>query len=405
MLPYLSSFCLQAYAKIQLDHVFEAWKRFPSSLILLAEGTITVTTPKEADGDRVLDFDDEEQGEGILKTLHPGSCLNSTSQLFLAFSRQTEQSLGLVEHEQLSKVYGSDIIFTSVTAAKLCVIPLLDSSQERVPNDVVVPIIHSLLKRLYFVTFRLADSSFGLHNEVVRCESKLHQITNASSASKHDGLALAPQVSRSHPADKNAQFQPHGVSQAVSPFVKELRNEGPQRALSVSLSPPPGLGQRKRSFLRLQTAISPAPRSCDSPNEFTLLSPSLLSQTELKEKRFALMSGAQGESAQRQRAALSIFRILGCEALQNDSLTLLSEASSSIKILSFDEGSYIAHQGERYAGFFFIISGAVEAITTSGESTNSGDRRPSPQVCIATFMRLIHLLTMTRIRNPRKRSL
>ncbi|KAH6986861.1 hypothetical protein EDB80DRAFT_690317 [Ilyonectria destructans] len=319
------------------------------------------------------------------KVVNSGGFLNSTSQLLAAVL-----GTDAAGHEPYTNIAGAQVAFRTSTAATLCVVPLNDPEDKLVSEDVLGPVVQALMKKIYFVAFRYAQSHFSPHNET---SSDLSGPVNAF-------------TSMSQPPDRSQHSAPRLQVANISNESRRIHETGlanadpkPDSAHPLDV---PNLGlvpHRCRSFLRLQTVATLKPVSDDTTvNNFFCFSSSAISHTERKEKVFLLHSLDEPDDilAKKTYVAQTLCRLLDLDSSDltdhGNASSVISDTISNVKILSFEVNASSAHENERYPGFFVVVRGQIDALYSSGERSKENEKDLSTDVSLTLTDHTVNVL-------------
>lgn len=310
------------------------------------------------------------------KIVGPGNHLNSTSQLLECLSSEMTHSR---KADTVSPTFG-ELKATYQARTPVKVVRLLLRKHGHIPKEVYSPIVQALMKKLYSITFRYARSHFGLDSDVFDCEHKFNTIKqtaprnlNSTSSSFPPGNSADETLYRSseHPLELI-----HGerVASSDTASTSNLSPAAPSKKchLQQALRQRKSLNRadlsksRKDPILHLQTGHNDK----KSAGATTIISPSILSQTERKEKKFAKFEPKSLDTSSLKSTAMdAILHILGLVAdggaESPDQCTaneqVRSELASKIEIVSLEKGAYLAHANERHPGLSFVLEGELLA--------------------------------------------
>lgn len=342
------------------------------------------------------------------KVVNSGGFLNSTSQLLSAVL-----GTDAAGHEPYTNIAGAQVAFRTSTAATLCVVPLNDPEDKLVSEDVLGPVVQALMKKIYFVAFRYAQSHLSLHNEVLRCEDQLNKLVNsfpiigrtAKTSSDLSGPVNAF-TGMSQPPDWSQHSAPKLQVANISNESRRIHDTGLANADpkpdSAHLLDVPNLGlvpRRRRSFLRLQTVATLKPVSDDTTaNNFFCFSPSAISHTERKEKVFLLHSLDEPDDilAKKTYVAQTLCRLLDLDSSDltghRNPSSVISDTISNVKILSFEANASPANENERYPGFFVVVRGQIDALYSGGERSKENEKDLSMDVSLKLTDHMVNVL-------------
>jgi hypothetical protein len=320
----------------------------------------------------------------VSKTLKRGACLNSASQILDVLSREENDA------PTYPRFGGARALYEAVTDLKLGRINLGQSGN--IPEDVRSPIIQALLQKLFLVTFPVSEAHFGMSGQVLQCEMKMTSLNNDSTHSNPFN-ETAPSIFTYEDNISESPYSPLNDTFSDSYDIKPTRRRAPSNLSNSSTSRPQSmLGSdlyketqlplsKSRSNPNLKLMINtekPQTTSKDDGNLGVFKSQSILSKTERKRQSIPQFKERTPDNRRiRAQAAERMFNMLMHPKgfnVRNSTLVdqaIMDEIEANIEILSFAQGEYVAHYGERYPGVCLVADGALEACMGDKQNTQS----------------------------------
>ncbi|KAM0230487.1 hypothetical protein ACHAPO_009252 [Fusarium lateritium] len=250
-----------------------------------------------------------------------------------------------------------------------------------IPEDLRSPMIQALLQKLFLVTFPVSENHFGLSSQVLQCEMKMTSLT--SDSTHQNPFGDTPSLFNYEDDIPESPYSPLNDSFAAIYDAKTTRHRAPSNLSTSSTSRPQSmLGAdlykeaglplpKSRSNPNLKLTINtekPPSTSSDDGTLGVFKSQSILSKTERKRQSIPQFKERTPDTRRiRAHAAQRVVNMLvhpkGLNVRSSDSIdpAIMDEIEANIEILSFGQGEYVAHHGERYPGVCLVIDGALEA--------------------------------------------
>jgi hypothetical protein len=252
---------------------------------------------------------------------------------------------------------------------------------ETIAEDLRSPMIQALLQKLFLVTFPVSQTHFGLLGQVLQCEMKTTSITSDST---HDNPFGDTSSLLGYGNDiPEYPYSPLNEDFAASFDVKPARRRAPSSLSTSSTSRPQSMlgadlykyaglplpNSRRNPNLKLKiNTEKPLSTSSDDVNLGVFKSQSILSKTERKRQSIPQFKERTPDTRRiRAQTAERVINMLmhpkGLNAGSGDLIdqAIMDEIEANVEILSFGQGEYVAHHGERYPGVCLVIDGALEA--------------------------------------------
>ncbi|OBS26265.1 hypothetical protein FPOA_00205 [Fusarium poae] len=357
---------------------FDPWSNPSPALIFVLEGQVTVTIP---DSISTISNHSTLQSEcqALSKSLKRGACLNSTSQILDMLSKEDSGA-------QINPEFGeARVRYEAATDLKLGRINLCQT--ETIPEDLRSPMIQALLQKLFLVTFPVSETHFGLSGQVLQCEMKTTSITSDSTHDNPFGdtsslLGYGNDIPESPYSPMNedfaASFDAKPARRRAPSSLSTSSTSRPQSMLGADLYKDAGLplpNSRSNPNLKLKiNTEKPLSTSSDDVNLGVFKSQSILSKTERKRQSIPQFKERTPNTRRiRAQTAERVINMLmhpkGLNAGSGDLIdqAIMDEIEANVEILSFGQGEYVAHHGERYPGVCLVIDGALEACNGKSE--------------------------------------
>ncbi|KAH7196519.1 uncharacterized protein B0J16DRAFT_390443, partial [Fusarium flagelliforme] len=380
------------YFELSKDTKFDPWSNPSPSLIFVIEGQVTVTIP-DSISSSLRHASLQSKGQAVSKTLKRGACLNPTSHILAILSRQEN---GLDDEPILPRFGEARVLYEAATDLKLCRVNLGQSGS--ISEDARSPMIQGLLQKLFLVTLPVSEMHFGLRDQVLECEAKMASLHSTSVYENPFNDAAPSKVYY----EENIPESPAISSRGGTPDPyddKPTRRRAPSNLSTASTSRPqsmlgsdlykeaqlPLMKSRSNPNLRLMINTEKVQNTATDDSKLGVFkSQSILSKTERKRQSIPHFEVKTPDNRRiRAQTAERMYNMLMHPKGFNvrNSLyvdrTIMDEIESNTEVLSFGQGEYIAHKGERYPGVCLVIDGGIEAC--------AGDKM-SPQsakVCIS----------------------
>ncbi|KAI1068504.1 hypothetical protein LB507_004364 [Fusarium sp. FIESC RH6] len=364
------------YFELSKGTKFDPWSNPSPSLIFVVEGQVTVTIPDSISSSPSY-ASLQSKGQAVSKTLKQGACLNPTSHILAILSREESN-----DEPILPRFGEARVLYEAATDLKLCRVNLGQSGS--ISENVRSPIIQGLLQKLFLVTLPVSETHFGLRDQVLDCESKMASLHSTSVYENpfNDFVPL-----KTHCDDKIPE-SPASSSRGGTPDPyddKPARRRAPSNLSTASTSRPqsmlgsdlykeaqlPLMKSRSNPNLKLMINTEKVQNTAADDSKLGVFkSQSILSKTERKRQSIPHFEEKTPDNKRiRAQTAERMFNMLmhpkGFNVRNSVYVdrAIMDEIESSIEVLSFGQGEYIAHRGERYPGVCLVIDGAIEACT------------------------------------------
>ncbi|KAH7006414.1 hypothetical protein EDB82DRAFT_438639 [Fusarium venenatum] len=366
--------------EISKNTKFDPWSNPTPALIFILDGQVNVTI---SDSIPTIPNHSSLQSEcqAVSKSLKRGACLNSTSQILDMLSKQDISA-------QINPRFGeARVLYEAATDLKLGRIHLRQS--RTIPEDLRSPMVQALLQKLFLVTFPVTETHFGLSSQVLQCEMKMTSLTSDSTLQNPFGDTPSlfnyddiPESPYSPLNDGFAAIYDAKTTRRRAPSnLSASSTSRPQSMLGADLYKEAGLPLPKsRSNPNLKLTINTEKHLSTSSDDGTLgvfKSQSILSKTERKRQSIPQFKERTPDTRRiRAHAAQRVISMLmhpkGLNVRSSDAIdpAIMDEIEANIEILSFGQGEYVAHHGERYPGVCLVIDGALEACNGEKKSEN-----------------------------------
>ncbi|RFN49168.1 lysophospholipase nte1 [Fusarium flagelliforme] len=364
------------YFELSKGTKFDPWSNPSPSLIFVVEGQVTVTIPDSiSSSPRHASL--QPKGQAVSKTLKRGACLNPTSHILAILSRQEN---GLDDEPILPRFGEARVLYEAATDLKLCRVNLGQSGS--ISEDVRSPMIQGLLQKLFLVTLPVSEMHFGLRDQVLECEAKMASLHSTSVYENPFNDAAPSKVYY----EENILESPAISSRGGTPDPyddKPTRRRAPSNLSTASTLRPqsmlgselykeaqlPLMKSRSNPNLRLMINTEKVQNTATDDSKLGVFkSQSILSKTERKRQSIPHFEVKTPDNRRiRAQTAERMYNMLMHPKGFNvrNSLyvdrAIMDEIESNIEVLSFGQGEYIAHKGERYPGVCLVIDGGIEA--------------------------------------------
>ena len=363
---------------------FDPWSNPSPSLIFVVEGQVTVTIPDSFSSSPSY-ASLQSKGQAVSKTLKRGACLNPTSHILAILSSEESND------EPIPPRFGEvRVLYEAATDLKLCRVNL--GQPGSISEDVRSPIIQGLLQKLFLVTLPVSETHFGLRDQVLDCGSKMASLHNTSVYENSFSDSVPPKTY----CDDKIPESPASSSRGGTPDPyddKPARRRAPSNLSTASTSRPrsmlgpdlyketqlPLMKSRSNPNLKLMIDTEKVQNTANDDSKLGVFkSQSILSKTERKRQSIPHFEEKTPDNKRiRAQTAERMFNMLmhpkGFNVRNSIYVdrAIMDEIESSIEVLSFGQGEYVAHRGERYPGVCLVIDGAIEACTGDKMRANS----------------------------------
>jgi len=358
------------------DTKFDPWSNPSPSLIFVVEGQVTVKIP-DSISSSPSHASLQSKGQAVSKILRQGACLNPTSHILAILSGERSS----IDAGPILPRFGeARVLYEAATDLKLCRVNLGQSGS--IPEDVRSPMIQGLLQKLFLVTLPVSETHFGLQDQVLDCEAKMASLHSTSVYENpfNDITSLKTYY------DDRIPESPVSSSRGGSPEPyddKPTRRRAPSNLSTASTSRPqsmlgsdlykeaqlPLMKSRSNPNLKLMINTEKVQNTAADDSKLGVFkSQSILSKTERKRQSIPHFEEKTPDNRRiRTQTAERMYNMLMHPKGFNvrNSLyvdrAIMDEIESNIEVISFGQGEYIAHKGERYPGVCLLIDGGIEA--------------------------------------------
>ncbi|RGP66283.1 patatinlike serine hydrolase [Fusarium sporotrichioides] len=369
------------YFDISKNTKFDPWSNPSPALIFVLDGEVTVTV-HDSISTSSCHSSLQSECQAVSKSLKRNACLNSTSQILDILSKDNTDA-------PTNPRFGeARVSYKAATNLKLARINLRQSGS--IPEDVRSPMIQALLQKLFLVTFPVSETHFGLSVQVSECEMKMTSLSNDSTYD-NPFSDTGPSLFDYEDGIPESPYSPLNDAFAAIYDTKQARRRAPSNLSTSSTSRPqsmlgaelykeaqlPLLKSRSNPNLKLMiNTEKPQSTSNDDGNLGVFKSQSILSKTERKRQSIPQFKERTPDTRRiRAQAAKRVINMLvhpqGLNVRSSESMdpAIMDEVEANIEILSFGQGEYVAHHGERYPGVLLVIDGTLEARSEDKKNT------------------------------------